>query len=449
MVAVPLIDQRILIDAPPEVVWQVISDQSQVAQWDAGCSSVSVLTTQQRGKGVRRRCTLASGKDAIEEIVSWVEGMGYEYQRVEGGPYREYRGRLRLQLGPDGTSVQWTITYTPKGLLGRLRDRFGGQRALSAMVSASLRQLRRQVDTLGQRMDDEARARAAIRERLSADERAAAYAARQTPDEEGPGAAAPPVPAEPSFVRELAAEEPPIDPTADTQPQASQPAAASESDREQATPPDAAQIAEGIPLHRRVTPAHGTPSVQPSSNVIERPAPHEAEPPIPPPAEIKPPAPDIPPPPEIKPPAPAAPEEIDPHAHFRRPGEAEGQLAATPPEGVRSVEPARESTASLPEPEPRPGLPPQTPITDTGEISIWDVFGIRRPSEQDADALDDLIHLIQARHMAEQRLQGRFGRRSARVRFREGVLGLRLQLALQASQVRLGKRVRARIAREG
>jgi len=446
---VPLIDQRILIDAPPEVVWQVISDQSQIAQWDDGCSSVSVLTTQQRGKGVRRRCTLASGKDVIEEIVSWVEGMGYEYQRIEGGPYREYRGRLRLQLGPDGTSVQWTITYAPKGLIGWLRDRLGGQRALSAMVSASLRQLRRQVDALGQRMNDEARARAAIRERLSADERAAAYAVRQTAEDAAPGAAAPtaPLPAEPSFVRELAANEPPVDPTADTQPQESQPAVAATA-REQ-TAPDAAPIAEGIPLHQRVTPAHGTPSVQPSSNVVERPAPHEPEPPVPPPAAIRPPAPDVPPPPAITPPAPDAPEKIDPYARFRRPDEAEGKAATTPAEGVRPVEPARESTASPPESEARPGLPPQTPITDTGEISIWDVFGIRRPSEQDADALDDLIHSIQARHMAEQRLQGRFGRRSARVRFREGVLGLRLQLALQASRVRLGKRVRARITREG
>jgi len=43
-----LIDQRILIDAPPDAVWQVISDQSQLVRWHAGYTSVSVLTTQQR-----------------------------------------------------------------------------------------------------------------------------------------------------------------------------------------------------------------------------------------------------------------------------------------------------------------------------------------------------------------------------------------------------------------
>lgn len=448
----PLIDQRILIDAPPEVVWQVISDQNQLAQWHAGVTSVSVLTTQQRGTGVRRRCTLTSGKDVIEEITSWVEGMGYEYQRVEGGPYRNYMGRLRLQSGPDGTSVQWTITYTPRGLIGGLRDRLRGRKTLAEIVTASLRQLRRQVDALGRRMDDEARARAMIRERMSAAERAAAYAARHPAEGDAPAAVAPsgppappPPPAEPSFVRDLASDEPPVDPTADTQPQ--EPVAIDAPPEEPAaqapeTPPAPARPAsdtltiEEIPLHQRVTPARGIPSVQPSSQVIERPVPPPPEPPVPPPAEIKPPAvTPVPPPPEIKPPPPAPEAGADPYQQFRRPPEAPRPTSETPGAGKPAPTPADAAPAPA-ETAKRPGLPPQTPITDTGEISIWDVFGIRRPSEQDADALDELIQSIRARHMAEQRLQGRFGR-SARVRVREGAAGLRLQLALRASGVRL------------
>jgi len=446
---VPLIDQRILIDAPPDVVWQVISDQSQLVRWHAGYTSVSVLTTQQRGGGVRRRCTLASGKDVIEEISAWVESMGYEYRRVEGGPYKSYQGRLRLQLGPDGTSVQWTVNYTPRGVIGFVQDRLSGNRALAQMVTDSLRQLRREVDALGQRMNDEARARAAIRGRLNADERAA-YAARQTAASDGQDAESgePPVrpapPAEPSFVSELVAAEPAIDPMADTQPQdapmtPTEPALRAE--RETTEPPappapavDLASEAE-IPLHQRVTPAHGIPSVQPSSSVVEHPAPHEPAPPIPPPAEIKPPVPAAPPPSEIKPPAPPAQAEVDPYVRFRRPADATKELTSTPPDGVRPAELAKEAAASLP--EARPGLPPQTPITDTGEISIWEVFGLRRPSDQDADALDDLIQSLQARRMAEQRLKGRFVRGTARVRFREGALGLRLKLTLSAARVRL------------
>ena len=451
---VPLIDQRILIDAPPEAVWQVIADQNRLAQWHAGCRSVSVLTTQQRGPGVRRRCTLVNGKDVIEEITTWVEGMGYEYRRVEGGPYKAYQGRLRLQLGPDGTSVQWTINYTPKGLIGSLRDRFGGQRALAQIVSASLRQLRREVDALGQRMNDEARARAAIRERLNADERAAVYQQRHAqtaqgaPDAEAiagePAEQATFRPqAEPSFVSQLAAvEEPPVDPSADTQPQdAPEGEAPAPPAAEPMSPSDETTGEEDVPLHQRVTPARGTPSVQPSSGVVERPAPPESEPPVPLPTEIKPPVP----PPDlsaIQPPVEAQPD-VDPYRRFRRPADATKPLSDTPPKGIRPAELARQDSAAST--GARRGLPPQTPEHDTGEISIWDVFGIRRPSEQDADALDDLIQSIQARQMAEQRLQGRFFRRSARVRYREGVPGLRLKLALQGARVRLEHRLGTRI----
>jgi hypothetical protein len=124
---------------------------------------VSVLTTSSTGVGARRRCTLQSGKDVIEQVSAWVEGLGYEYAVIEGGPYRSLRGRFRLQAGPDGTSVQWTIAYQPKGLFGLIKDRLGGRRAMAALMSASLRQLRREIDALGMRMDDQDRARVAIR----------------------------------------------------------------------------------------------------------------------------------------------------------------------------------------------------------------------------------------------------------------------------------------------
>ena len=53
---VTLIDQRILIDAPPQIIWEFISDPYKLADWHAGYTSVSVLTTQQTGLGTRRRC---------------------------------------------------------------------------------------------------------------------------------------------------------------------------------------------------------------------------------------------------------------------------------------------------------------------------------------------------------------------------------------------------------
>ncbi|MBN1680844.1 MAG: SRPBCC family protein, partial [Anaerolineae bacterium] len=176
-----LIDQRILIDAPTHVIWDTVSDPEKLASWHAGYTGVSVLTTEKTGAGTRRRCSLASGgKDVIEEVTHWVDGLGYEYTLVDGSPYRQFQGRIRLQAGPDGTSVQWVITYRPKGLIGLLRDRAGGQRALTAMMADSLRQLRRQIDTLGVRMDADYRERVGMRDRLNAEERAQ-YQRRHAP----------------------------------------------------------------------------------------------------------------------------------------------------------------------------------------------------------------------------------------------------------------------------
>jgi hypothetical protein len=39
----------------------------------------------------------------------------------------------------------------------------------------------------------------------------------------------------------------------------------------------------------------------------------------------------------------------------------------------------------------RPGLPPPTQRGDTGEISIWDAFGIKPPSQGDTEALEQIV----------------------------------------------------------
>jgi uncharacterized protein YndB with AHSA1/START domain len=229
---VALIDQRILIDAPPQTIWEFISDPDKLTRWHTGYGGVSVLTTQRAGAGTRRRCTPAGGgKDVIEEITTWVEGLGYEYRLADGGPYRTFQGRLRLQVVPDGTSVQWTISYHPKGLFGLLRDQLKGRRQLAQMMADSLRQLRRQVDLLGVRMDAEQRAKAGIQGRLDANARAQ-YQRRYAPppgletpveDESGIPASSPVTldsPAVPSFVNELTDEigEPDYSFKADTKP---------------------------------------------------------------------------------------------------------------------------------------------------------------------------------------------------------------------------------------
>jgi len=415
---VTLIDQRILIDAPPQVIWDYIADPDKLVEWHAGYSSISVLTTQRTGVGVRRRCALVSGgKDVIEQIVAWVEGLGYEYTIVEGGPYRSFRGRFRLQPGPDGTSVQWTVEYTPRGPLGWLRDRLSGQKQLTALMAASLRELRQQINALGVRMDVAYRARLGIQGRLNAAERAQYQRRHPAPEGVAPAtannaeqAASPsptqPAPAEPTPVRHdvdtepkppaglreaLTAQQeaaealpPPPPPARITPPEPVRPVVS--------TLPQTALLSERAADHQRPTPPRGIPAVRPSATTEE--------------------------------PPPAA-----------RPAVASAETATarpTPPHGV-PASPSQDTTA-----DERPTLPPPVPKTDTGELSIWEIFGIPRPSEQDQAVLQGLIETVTARQASQKRRQWlrRGFRRPPRVRLSHFAQGLRARLTMARVRVR-------------
>ncbi len=430
-----LIDQRILVDAPPQVVWDYVSDPDKIPLWHTGYRKISVLTTQRTGLGTRRRCTLVgSDKDIIEEISAWVDGLGYEYVLIEGGPYRSMRARVRLQAVPDGTTVQWTILYTPKGLLGFLKNLLGGRRQAQRMMAESLRQLRRQVDELGLRMDAEYRRRVAMRERLDANQRAQyqprhatgetseaasvpeAPAPAAAPETPAPASPAPPVtppvpsaaPAEPSFVQDLVGGGKLSDGVdshvADTQPKP--PAGWKEALAKQGiTPP---QSTMPTPQSVPVVPESAQPGAPDISKAPTRPLPSRPE------AEVE---------------VPSAPAEPD----YRRP---------TPPRGIPAVRrqvittPVDPNTPLPAEPSRPVHLPPPTSPRDTGEVSIWEVFGVTPPSAQDEGALEDLIASVSARKLAHRRRQART-KCPPHVRHAELRVGLRLRLMWRAVRVRV------------
>jgi hypothetical protein len=438
---VALIDQRILIDASPQVIWDLISDPDKLTRWHTGYAGVSVLTTQRTGAGTRRRCALAGGgKDVIEEITAWMDGLGYEYRLIEGGPYRAMQGRLRLQAVPDGISVQWTISYQPKGLLGLLRDYLGGHRRVAQMMADSLRQLRRQVEAQGVRMTEEQRAKAGIQDRLDANARAQ-YQRRfapppglESPDqpdavmpavdlsptlEESSQATPPPVPEVPaapvpSFVAELEIEigEPDFDPEADTRPRA--PEGLREALVEQAS-------VESRPIIDPIRPGErtlvGTEIRAQTAGVVP-----------PPPERITPPEPAA---PVVLPsaasPSPAAPPAAPEPTHQR----------VTPARGIPSVVPTPRAPVADDNADVK--RPPQTPKTDSGEISIWEVFGVKRPSEQDNEVLQDLFRSVSPsrKKITRRRVVPRLHQRRRRTRPVETVVGLRVWLALRAARIRL------------
>jgi uncharacterized membrane protein len=191
------IDQRILIPAPPEVVWEYISDIRNNGRWQAGATGVVFLTSKTSGPGTRWRQTIDKSTEQVIEISAWYEGLGYQYTYIDGAPFRESTGRLRLQEIPEGTVVQWTITYEMGGLLGGVRNSLGVNRRFEAMMVDSLKALWKQISD-NSKANRNREAKSLMRDAPDAEARAN-YKPRHTPvldirtDEDGP--VRPPTPA--------------------------------------------------------------------------------------------------------------------------------------------------------------------------------------------------------------------------------------------------------------
>jgi polyketide cyclase/dehydrase/lipid transport protein len=136
-----ILDHRILIPKSPEKIWEFLSDLSQNAAWQVDCKSVSLLTTKTTGSGVRWRYSTTGGRSYVAEITAWYDGLGYEYTFVDGAPFRESKGRIRLQEIAEGTVVQWTLTYEPNGVLAGFRNAVGLKRQFEGAMVDSLKNL--------------------------------------------------------------------------------------------------------------------------------------------------------------------------------------------------------------------------------------------------------------------------------------------------------------------
>lgn len=137
-----ILDHRILIPKSPETVWEYISDISKNPDWQVDCNNVSILTPSRReGVGVRWRYTTPAGREYVAETTAWYDGLGYEYTFVDGAPYRESKGRIRLQEIPEGTIVQWTFNYDMGGLLSGVRNAVSTKRQVENAMMDGLRML--------------------------------------------------------------------------------------------------------------------------------------------------------------------------------------------------------------------------------------------------------------------------------------------------------------------
>lgn len=138
-----VIDHAIQVPASTSFIWSQISQLDANPRWQVDCTHVSFLTSLRSGLGTRWRSQTKSAKDWVIEITAWYEGLGYEYQVVDGAPFGKNRGRLRLQEIAEGTIVQWTFSYELTGLLAGIRNTISIKRQLDSAIVESLRNLYR------------------------------------------------------------------------------------------------------------------------------------------------------------------------------------------------------------------------------------------------------------------------------------------------------------------
>jgi hypothetical protein len=143
-----VIDQRILIPANPDVIWNVISNINDNPKWQVNCQHVSFLTTEHKGQGMRYRSTNPNGRDIVIEITAWYENVGYAYKIIDGISARSNSGRFRLQEITEGTIVQWVFEYEPSGLLGGIKNSLSTKRTFEREIIQSLENLWRVINDI-------------------------------------------------------------------------------------------------------------------------------------------------------------------------------------------------------------------------------------------------------------------------------------------------------------
>ena len=367
----PTIDQRILIPAPIEAVWAMLTDPVSIPRWDRTAAQITPLN-QQSGVGARRRCVDSQGNSRVEEITAWLVPLGCEYKAVEGS-YKSYTGRLRLQAVADGTQLQWTINYELGGALSGVRNALGHQRTLHNEMADSLRALRHLIEASGIHFEPKQHAKVTMqadpgfearRARAGSATAAAnrladvtrATAPNLSPvDLSDPDLDLPPVEA-------VQAAQPPVNFARPAPITINEPPIAEEDTRQTAARRSAAQPMSAEP----VVPPMTTPPASPVSQLSD---------------------------------------DTPPRA-IRRADSPSTVVARRDPPAAISSPPALPTPVTMPVETPPVAMPsdeiapPGTKMPDgTADTSVWDVFGIVPPSQRPRAELDSLIAEIGRAHV--------------------------------------------------
>jgi uncharacterized membrane protein len=149
------------VAAPPQAVWDYVSDPSRALHYMAGVTRWEVVSDKPTGLGARYRTLLRVGAaevGGLVEVVEHSEPRDLAWTSVTG---IDQRGRWRLRERPGGrTNVEFRLSYgvAGAGIFGAISERIAAP-TVRGHLQRTVRQLKRQVE------HEEQRRRAAERRR--------------------------------------------------------------------------------------------------------------------------------------------------------------------------------------------------------------------------------------------------------------------------------------------
>jgi uncharacterized membrane protein len=142
------VGQQIDVSAPPESVWEVVSDPGRQLEFMAGVTRWEVSGDRRRGLGARYRVLNRVGSadvGSLVEIVEFSENRDLAWTSLTG---LDLRGRWRLRERPHGhTRVELRLAYgvAGAGIGGWIAERVAAP-TVRGNVRRSLQQLKRIVE---------------------------------------------------------------------------------------------------------------------------------------------------------------------------------------------------------------------------------------------------------------------------------------------------------------
>ncbi len=149
------LSESTVITAPPEVVWERLSNLDNYLQFISGITRWDADGERTSGVGARRRMLLKVGSAEVGgliEIVEWDAPNDLAWSSVSGV---DQRGRLRLRkAGKSSTRVEFRYAYgvAGGGLAGMISERLSA-RTISGHLRKSLQQLKQLVESDASRED--------------------------------------------------------------------------------------------------------------------------------------------------------------------------------------------------------------------------------------------------------------------------------------------------------